>query len=63
MEDVDEERYMDLDSDEELLFDMDEDEREEHLGKVIRNTNEDVASSARKYPSENFQLLPAMNDI
>ncbi|KAF9209603.1 hypothetical protein BGZ59_010036 [Podila verticillata] len=32
-EDVDDERYLDLDSDEELLFDMDEDEREEHLAR------------------------------
>jgi len=47
-EDVDDERYLDLDSDEEPLFDMDEDEREEYLGKVICNTSEDVASGARK---------------
>ncbi|KAG0032001.1 hypothetical protein BGZ82_006714 [Podila clonocystis] len=33
VEEVDDERYLDLDSDEELLFDMDEDEREEHLAR------------------------------
>lgn len=48
MEEVDDERYVDLDSDEELLFDMDEDEREEHLGKEICNAIDQVASSAQK---------------
>ncbi|KAG0331714.1 hypothetical protein BG000_010652 [Podila horticola] len=33
VDEVDDERYVDLDSDEELLFDMDEDEREEHLAR------------------------------
>lgn len=38
-DELNEERFEDLDSDEELLFDMDEDERKDYLGKAAGRNN------------------------
>ena len=43
-DELDEERFEDLDSDEELLFDMDEDERKDYLGKAARRNTAGLSS-------------------
>lgn len=41
-DELDEERFEDLDSDEELLFNMDDDERKDYLGKTTDVTNRPI---------------------